>query len=163
SRKLISLRRSGSSSTSRMSLDGLAMIVQSLTCAPSTAAAAASPAASAAGAAAATATAAAADTIAEQGALHRTERFELLDRSVSLLLFVLDGALAFRDLRLQHRGELLDRGRARVALQHRIEQLQRALVVLRGLRERVEHSEADAIVIGALAPERLRHVVLLTP
>src|SRR5262250_2226426 len=110
------------------------MIVRSLTCEPLTAAASSSPAA-AAGTSATAAATTAADAIAKQIALHRAERFELLDRCVRLLLFVLDSALAFRDLRLQHRGELLYPGRARIALQHRIEELHRALVVLRGLRE----------------------------
>ena len=52
---------------------------------------------------------------------------------VRLLLLVAHGAHALGHLDLQHRGELLDRRRARVALGDGVQQLQRALVVLRRL------------------------------
>src|SRR5262249_52770129 len=136
-----------------MSPDGLAMIVRISPCRRSTAATTATASsASAAGASATPAPATATDAIAQQVALPRAERLELLDRRIRLLLFVLDRALAFRDLRLQHGGELLDARGARIALQHGIEELHRLLIVLRGLRERVHHGEPDAIVVAALPP-----------
>src|SRR4030095_9870932 len=61
------------------------------------------------------------------------------------------------DLRLQHGGELLERRRPRVALGDVVKKLLRALVVLRRrANQRVEHRQANAIRIGALASERGR-------
>jgi hypothetical protein len=150
--RLISLRRSGSSSTRRMSPDALAMIVDRLAAAST--AAPAAPATAARPAATAT-SATSAHAIPKKVALHRTQRLELLDRGLRLLLFVPDRARPFGNLRLEHRGELLDRRRPRVAPRDRVEKLERALVVLRrALRKRVEDGEPDAIVIASLAPER---------
>jgi len=82
----------------------------------------------------------AAYAIPKQIALHRTQRFELLDRCFRLLLLVANRAGAFGHLRLEHRSELLDRRRPRVAPRHRVEKLESALVVLRRvLRKRIEH------------------------
>src|SRR5436190_10906089 len=152
----MSFRRSGSSSTRRMSPDALAMIVARLASASATTTA---PAArTAATATSATAT----NAIPKQIALHRAQRLEFLDRRVRLLLLVPDRACPLGNLRLQHRGQLFDRRCPRVAPRNSIEKLERALVVLRrALRKRIEHGEPDAIVIGSLTPERLRDRVLL--
>src|SRR5512143_3677582 len=106
----MSFRRSGSSSTSRMSPD----IVLSFVVCPASAAARAAAAAAARAAAAAAATpATAARAVAQEAALHLAERLELLQRGVGLLLFLAHRALATHDLRLQHHRQLLDGGRAR--------------------------------------------------
>ena len=112
----------------------------------------------------AAAAAAAADAVAQEAALHRAQRLELLDRGIGLLLLVADRAHALGDLDLQHRGELLRRaGDAGIALHDVSSSCSARWSSCGGLRKRVQHREADPVEVGALARERLRGGVQLAP
>src|SRR4051794_31496705 len=143
----MSFSRSGSSSTRRMSPVFIGWIPSSLMRPPASSPGAAAPAAAA--------TSAAADPVAQQAALHVAQRLELLDRLVGFLLLVAHGLLALGDLCAKHGRELLDRGRARVAAGHVVEELHRLLIILRrAAQQRIENAQTHAVGVVALPCER---------
>src|SRR5436190_13838666 len=143
SRRLMSRSRSGSSSTSRISLVFIAFTPsRSMT------------ASAAAGATTATA-ATTSYAIAHQTSLHVAQRLQLLDRLVGLLLFIADGFLTLAYLRLEHRGQLFDRRRSGIVFRDVVEQLQCSLIVRRRRAQHgVQNGEPHAVRVGALTCQR---------
>jgi hypothetical protein len=160
SRRLMSFRRSGSSSTSRMS-PWRVVVVFMMDPQPPPPPPPPPPPLPPLEPPPASASATASDAVAQKIALHVAERLEFSLRGSAFCCSSRTARMRSATWTCTTGASCFAAGEPGVALDDAVQQLHRTLVVLRGLRERQQHSEADAVVVRALLRNQLIHEDLL--